>query len=100
MSNSLQTVDEPLSPTQALQMNAICDRFEAVWKATPPGVAGPHIEKFLGDGVGPEFAQLLRHLVLLDIDYRKKPWANPSRTAPTNPYLHRLAAKTKECRPP
>ena len=52
-------------------MNEVCDRFEAAWRATPDGAPGPRIEDYLADAVGMEPAVLVRHLVLLEIDYRR-----------------------------
>jgi tetratricopeptide (TPR) repeat protein/tRNA A-37 threonylcarbamoyl transferase component Bud32 len=65
------TVDEPLPPEQVLRVNDICDRFEAAWQATPPGRPGPSIEDHLAGTTGPVRSVLLRHLVLLEIDYRR-----------------------------
>jgi tetratricopeptide (TPR) repeat protein/tRNA A-37 threonylcarbamoyl transferase component Bud32 len=71
MLNSFATVDVPLSPAQALRVNEVCDRFEAAWKAAGPGEPGPRIEDHLADAPEAGRALLLRHLILLDVDYRR-----------------------------
>ena len=71
MPDNFGTTVVPWSPAQALQMNEVCDRFEAAWKATPRGEAGPRIEEYLAGVPALDFALLLRDLVLLEIDYRR-----------------------------
>jgi cytochrome c-type biogenesis protein CcmH/NrfG len=83
MSNSSQTVDPrpaphhsctvegPLPPALALRINEVCDRFEAVWKRTAAGAAGPAIEDHLRGAPDAAIPHLLRHLVQLDVDYRR-----------------------------
>jgi tetratricopeptide (TPR) repeat protein/tRNA A-37 threonylcarbamoyl transferase component Bud32 len=72
MSEPIQTVDEPLAPRYALHVNEVCDRFEAVWKAAGPGAPLPRIEEHLGDTPEPERSALLRRLVILDLDWRRR----------------------------
>src|SRR4051812_30241117 len=57
---------ETLSPAMVLHMEAMCDRFEAAWKAG----GRPGIEDHLGDTPEPEGPALLRELILLDVAYR------------------------------
>jgi tetratricopeptide (TPR) repeat protein/tRNA A-37 threonylcarbamoyl transferase component Bud32 len=64
-------MDEPLPPRQALHVNAVCDRFEAAWKDAGPAGAPPRIEDHVGDTAEADRPALLRHLILLDIDYRR-----------------------------
>ncbi len=71
MPDSFATVDVPLTPALALQINDVCDRFEVAWKATARDAQGPRIEEHLAGASGQGRAVLLRHLVLLDIDYRR-----------------------------
>jgi tetratricopeptide (TPR) repeat protein len=71
MPNSPATVDSPLSPEQALRVNELCDRFEAAWRAAAPGEPGPRIEECLAESPEAGRVLLLRHLVLLDVDYRR-----------------------------
>jgi tetratricopeptide (TPR) repeat protein/tRNA A-37 threonylcarbamoyl transferase component Bud32 len=71
MPDNFATVDVPLTPALAQHLNDVCDRFEAAWKATTKDKPAPRIEEYLADMPGPELAVLLRHLVLLDIDYRR-----------------------------
>jgi tetratricopeptide (TPR) repeat protein/tRNA A-37 threonylcarbamoyl transferase component Bud32 len=68
---SLVTVDVPLAPLLALQLNRACDQFEAAWKATAPGDPGPRVEDYLAGTPDAGQAILLRDLVLLDVDYRR-----------------------------
>jgi hypothetical protein len=71
MPEMIATMDELLSPEQALHVNAVCDRFEAACKAAGPDGPPPRIEDYLGETAEPGRSVLLRHLVLLDIDYRR-----------------------------
>jgi tetratricopeptide (TPR) repeat protein/tRNA A-37 threonylcarbamoyl transferase component Bud32 len=71
MPESFATADNPLPPEQALHVNEVCDRFEAAWRAAAPGTPGPRIEDHLDGTDGAERSALLRHLVLLEIDYRR-----------------------------
>ncbi len=65
------TVDVALSPALALRVNEVCDLFEAAWKGSAPGTLGPRIEDYLADMSAAALPVLVRHLVLLDIDYRR-----------------------------
>jgi tetratricopeptide (TPR) repeat protein len=78
MSEDFLTVDVPLSPAQARRLNAVCDRFEAACKAAARGGPAPQIEDFLGGPPGPEHAALLRHLLLLEADYRRLRGESPT----------------------
>ena len=60
--------DEILSPTLARQVDRICDRFEAAWKAGPR----PDVGEYLAAATGPVRSALLRQLLLLDWDYRRR----------------------------
>ena len=64
------TADEPLPAAQVLHINDVCARFEAAWKVTAAGAPGPPIEEYQDGTAGAARAVLLRHLVLLDIDFR------------------------------
>jgi tetratricopeptide (TPR) repeat protein/tRNA A-37 threonylcarbamoyl transferase component Bud32 len=88
MPDTMATRDEPLSPAQALHVNEICNHFEAAWKTAGPGGSPPRIEEYLGDTPEPARLALLRHLVLLDADYRRLNGATP---APDD-YQHRFPA--------
>ena len=57
-----------LSPSEARQVDQICDRFEAAWKAGPR----PRPEDYLGGAAEPLRPALLRQLLLLDWDYRRR----------------------------
>jgi tetratricopeptide (TPR) repeat protein len=63
--------DTPLSSAVARRVDDVCDLFEAAWKASAPGRPGPRIEEYIEGTPGPGRDVLLRHLVLIDIDYRR-----------------------------
>jgi WD40 repeat protein/tRNA A-37 threonylcarbamoyl transferase component Bud32 len=58
---------EGVSESLARQVDRVCNRFEAAWKAG----GQPRLEDFLGDAPGPERAALLRELVPLEVYYRR-----------------------------
>src|SRR5262245_16946003 len=64
---------QPLSPSRALRVDEVCDRFEDAWKAGQR----PRIEDYLADRPEPERSALLRELVVLDIDYRRRQGEDP-----------------------
>ncbi len=53
------------------QVNEVCDRFEAQWKAATQTGRRPRIEDFLVDALPSQRGPLLRELVLMDVDYRR-----------------------------
>ena len=61
------------------QIDAICDRFEAAWKAQAPGTPGrrPRIQDFLGEVPEAGRAELFRHLLALELYYRKAAGETP-----------------------
>ncbi len=63
----------PLSPAEARRIDQACDRFEAAWKAGPR----PDVAAFLGGAAGPVRSELLRQLLLLDWDYRRRAGDDP-----------------------
>jgi WD40 repeat protein/serine/threonine protein kinase/tetratricopeptide (TPR) repeat protein len=71
-----------LSPAEARLIDQACDRFEAVWKAG----ARPHPEEYLGAAPGPARSALVRQLLLLDWDYRRRAGDDPR----TDDYLARF----------
>jgi WD40 repeat protein/serine/threonine protein kinase/tetratricopeptide (TPR) repeat protein len=62
-----------LSPAQARQIDQACDRFEAAWKAG----RRPHLDEYLGTTEGAARTELLRQLLLLDWDYRRRSGDHP-----------------------
>jgi ABC-type amino acid transport substrate-binding protein/tRNA A-37 threonylcarbamoyl transferase component Bud32 len=65
---------EPTVPLSvARRVNAVCNRFELAWQAGQR----PCLEDYLGDTPGPERPALLRELVALDIDYRRRAGEQP-----------------------
>ena len=71
MSNALSLPQ--LSPDEARRVDQTCDRFEAALKAnqrTRP-------EEYLGEAGEPERSALLRQLLILDWDYRRRAADDP-----------------------
>ena len=62
----------PLSQIQ--RDDRICDQFEAAWKAGPR----PRIDAFLAEVPPAEWLELLRQLLVLDLDYRRQLGENPT----------------------
>jgi serine/threonine protein kinase len=62
-----------LSPAEARQIDQTCDRFEAVWKAGQR----PRPEEYLVAAGEPERSAMLRQLLLLDWDYRRRAGDDP-----------------------
>jgi WD40 repeat protein/serine/threonine protein kinase len=56
----------------------ICDRFEAAWSAVHTGSDRPRLENFLAEAGQPERESLLRELVGIEIDYRRRTGECPS----------------------
>ena len=75
MNEPFSPSDENLSPTLARQMERICDRFEAAWKAGQQ----PRIEDYLGEMPEPERPDLFRELLALELAYRDGLAAGPRR---------------------
>jgi serine/threonine protein kinase len=71
-----------LSPAEARHIDQTCDRFEAAWKAGPR----PDPAAFLAGAAGPARSALLRQLLLLDWDYRRRAGDDPR----TGDYLARF----------
>jgi serine/threonine protein kinase/formylglycine-generating enzyme required for sulfatase activity len=59
---------DDMPPSQALRLDAICVRFEKAWQAGQR----PRVEEFLGDISEPERSELLRELLGLELDYRRR----------------------------
>jgi tetratricopeptide (TPR) repeat protein/tRNA A-37 threonylcarbamoyl transferase component Bud32 len=73
MSESAFPTLSSLTPDQALLVEKLCTRFEDAWKKGER----PRVEDFLGD-VGDDLRPvLLRELILLDMDYRRRLGENP-----------------------
>ena len=60
----------PLSQVQ--RADRICDQFEAAWKAAVKAGTCPTIDAFLADVPPAEWPELLRELLILDLDYRRQ----------------------------
>src|SRR5262245_26109701 len=64
--NAPQSDSVPLSAAQ--RIDEVCLRFEAAWRAGTP----PRLEDFLGDAAGEERAELLRQLLRIELECRRK----------------------------
>ena len=62
-----------LSPAAARRVDQTCDHFEAAWKAG----RRPRLDEYLNGVVEPERPALLRQLLLLDWDYRRRAGDDP-----------------------
>jgi tetratricopeptide (TPR) repeat protein len=58
----------------ARRINEVCNRFELAWQAGPR----PRLEDFLSDTPEPERSVLLRELIALDLDYRRRAGEKPT----------------------
>jgi serine/threonine protein kinase/Tol biopolymer transport system component len=56
----------------AQHIDAVCDRFEAAWKAASATGNPPRIEQYVDTAPSPEGAALVRELILLDVYYRRR----------------------------
>ena len=77
MHEPLDTAEIPLPLSMVVRIDQICDRFEAAWNTVAPGGPGPQIDDYLGDTPEPERGVVLRHLVALDLDYRRRHGETP-----------------------
>jgi WD40 repeat protein/serine/threonine protein kinase len=66
--------DELLPPTLARQVDQVCDRYEAAWKAG----RRPRIDDYLGERPEPERQDLLRGLLVLELAYRRQAGERPT----------------------
>src|SRR4051794_38576358 len=62
-----------VSPSEARLIDQACDRFEAAWR----GGERPRPEEYLGTATGLVRSALLRQLLLLDWDYRRRMGDDP-----------------------
>jgi hypothetical protein len=69
MSGNSSSEHDTLPPELVDRVDAVCDRFEAAWKAAATGPA-PRIEDYLTQLPEADRPALLRELVLLEIHYR------------------------------
>jgi serine/threonine-protein kinase len=73
---SVEHPNDPESEYLALewQVDAVCLRFEAAWQAGQR----PDLEAYLADAQEPLRSALLRELIALDIEYRRRAGESPS----------------------
>ena len=78
---------EVVTDSQLWRIDQICDGFETAWNST----CRPQIETFVAAATGPGRQLLLRELVILDVDYRKRHGETPGVTD----YRHRFPELTE-----
>ena len=66
--------DETASPTELLEINRICDRFEAAWRAG----GRPALESHLGLAHEPYRSALLRELLATELECRRAAGERPT----------------------
>jgi WD40 repeat protein len=74
MADTRELLDAAPHAARELQMNRLCDQFEAAWKAG----TRPRIEEFMGKASVSGRETLLRDLVSLDVYYRRLGGGAPS----------------------
>jgi WD40 repeat protein len=72
MSPDSATEYEQLTPEEAAEIDAVCDRFERAWKETKAGGPAPRVATYLGHGPGFAREILLRELVALEQACRER----------------------------
>jgi eukaryotic-like serine/threonine-protein kinase len=66
--------DDTLSPTRLIEINRICDRFEAAWR----GGRRPAAEDHLGEAAGPARSALLGDLLATELECRRSLGERPA----------------------
>src|SRR5947209_6952180 len=61
-----------------LWLEEVCGRFEAAWKAAPSPASAPRIDEHLGAAAEPGRTALLRELLCLDVEYRRRHGEEPA----------------------
>jgi tetratricopeptide (TPR) repeat protein/tRNA A-37 threonylcarbamoyl transferase component Bud32 len=92
MSHGPATAYEQLSPEEAAQIDAVCDRFERAWKDTRAGGPVPCLASYLGDGHGPAHEALFEELLALDRACQERYGRAVEPEAATHPMRRRAAA--------
>jgi tetratricopeptide (TPR) repeat protein/tRNA A-37 threonylcarbamoyl transferase component Bud32 len=73
MSEAPWSGNESLAPSLARRVDALCNRFERAWKEGRP----PVIEDYLAEAPEPERAALLREMLPLEAEYRRRHGEEP-----------------------
>ncbi len=93
-----ESQEEPssISLSKIQSIDRICDQFEAAWKAAGRTGTRPKIDAFLAGVPRAEWPELLRELLILDLDYRRQRGETPTleeyRTEHPDLGLERFAA--------
>src|SRR3954470_12738543 len=74
MSEALPEGGHPLPRSAGRHVDRVCDQFEEAWLAGQQ----PPVEEYLGDTPEPERSALLRELLILDLDYRRRRGQRPT----------------------
>jgi WD40 repeat protein/serine/threonine protein kinase len=69
--------DHSLPQSVQLQLEGVCNRFEAAWKAAGSTSSAPRIAEFVGGTAEPGRTGLLRELLRLDLEYRRRQGEDP-----------------------
>lgn len=65
--------DGTLAPAELVEINRVCDRFKAAWRAG----RRPSAEDHLGETIEPARAALLRELLAIELECRKSARERP-----------------------
>src|SRR5262245_44824310 len=87
MTEPCPTGNQVVSPALVQRVDAVCDHFESAWKADQR----PHLEDYLGDIPEPGQSVLLRELIVVELQYRRRGGETP---VPTE-YQHRFPDHTE-----
>jgi hypothetical protein len=74
MSEITRPDSEELPPTLAWRIDDACNQFERAWR----GPSRPRIEDFVGEAQEPDRSALIRELILLDLEYRRRNGETPT----------------------
>ena len=74
MSHDLPRRDESVSPTEFVEINRTCERFESAWRAGQT----PTIERYLGAAVEPVRSELFRELLATELELRQAAGERPA----------------------
>ena len=69
--------DNTLPLSVQLQLEEVCNRFEAAWQAAPSPVAARPIEEYIQSAAEPARPALFRELLRLDVVYRRRHGEQP-----------------------
>jgi serine/threonine-protein kinase len=77
MSDKIGASPEDLPLASSVNIDGLCGQLEAAWKATSAGGSPPRAEAYLHDTPEPERGQLLRRLLPIEVEYRRRAGETP-----------------------